>query len=530
MLWHILKKDARLLWVLALGVGTIHLATAALRSWLGVFQEPNQLVVVADLLSLVCFLGIVALTIAVMHQDAVPGERQDWIIRPIRRGDIVLAKLLFVALAVQGPLLLADLMEALVEGFSLPASFGAAAARNLAMLCYFSLPAMMIGAVTRNIMESFVVAVVGLVIYVAVFLVGAVMLLGIRTSVGGTGLSWVVAATWYTLALAGTAAVLSLQYFRRSTAMARGLIGAGGAAILLSAFLPWPTAFALQQRLSRESSAADAIVLTFNPSLGRFELPAGAAAATSTTLYLPLRVTGVPAATLVLMDRANLRIADIGGRTLYQGRSNLSVDGVGSIQDARLEVRQNQNADAAHDVYQRIFIPAAVYAGLSTQPVSLAVDYSVTLFRAEATDFIPATGGHARLKDLGWCATRVDAEGDDVQLRCMDTRRAPSCFTAILEHSPSGLANPETHVCNPDYTPFEANLWPDVLSRFGGEIPFFDRSGLIRYPVDGTKLADARLMIKAYVARAHFTRYLTISNIRLADFAGPPALASSAQR
>jgi hypothetical protein len=128
------------------------------------------------------------------------------------------------------------------------------------------------------------------------------------------------------------------------------------------------------------------------------------------------------------------------------------------------------------------------------------------------------------------CATRVDAEGDDVQLRCMDTRRAPSCFTAILEHSPSGLRSPETHLCHPDYTPFEANLWPDALSRFGGEIPFFDRCGLMRYPVDGTKLADASLMIEAYVPRAHFTRHLNISNIRLADFAGSLAVVSNARR
>jgi ABC-type transport system involved in multi-copper enzyme maturation permease subunit len=189
MVWHILKKDVRLLWVFALAVGTIHLAYATLRSWLGLFQEPSQLVIVANSLSLVCLLGIVALTIAVMHQDAVPGVRQDWLIRPIKRGDIILAKLLFVVLVVQGPLLLADLIEGLVVGFSFPASFAAAAARNVSILCYFSLPAMMIGAITRSLMESFIVSIVGLIGYVAVFLVGVVLLAGVKTSVGGSGLS-----------------------------------------------------------------------------------------------------------------------------------------------------------------------------------------------------------------------------------------------------------------------------------------------------------------------------------------------------
>jgi len=529
MVWHILRKDVRLLWAFALAVAAIHVANAALRCWTGVLQEPHQLVGVAGLLSLVSVLGIIVLTITVMHQDAVPGVRQDWLIRPIKRGDMILAKVLFVVLIVQIPLLLADLGEGLMEGFGLPLSLEAAAGRNFAVLCYFSLPALMFGAVTRNIVECFIVAVIGLIVYVTIFVGYMVMVLGIKTSVGGTGLQWVFAATWYTLALAGAALVISLQYLRRRTNLARGIIGAGGAIVVLSSFLPWHTAFALQQGLSKEPSAANAIVLAFNPLLGRFQLPSGAAAATSAALYLPLRVTGVPAAAVMLTDRANVRITDISGRTLYEGRSNLSVDGVGSIQDARLEVRQSASSDTAADVYQRIFVPAAVYAKLSNEPVSLQIDYSMTLLRTKGELSIPAVGGHAKLGNLGWCATRIDGEGDDVQLHCMDTRRGPSCFTAILEHRPSGLRNPEAHVCYPDYTPFDANVWPEALSRFAGEVPFFDRSGLIHYPVDGTKLADARLIIETYEPRDHFTRQLSIPNIRLSDFAGP-ITASNVQR
>jgi hypothetical protein len=524
MVWHILKKDVRLLWMLALVAAAIHLAAAGLRSWLGLSLEPDQLVVIADLLSLLSFLGIVFLSIAVMHQDAVPGVRQDWLIRPIKRGDLILAKLLFVMLVVQGPLLFADLGEALMDGFTFPASFSAAAARNVAILCYFSLPALMIGAVTRNVMESFVAAMLILITYVAVFLLGAVMLFGVKTSVGGTGLSWMFGASWYALAVLGTAIVISLQFFRRRTTMARCLIGAGAAAIILSSFLPWRAAFALQEKLAKQPLSASAIELAYYPQLGPFKLSPGAAAATSAGLYLPLQVTGVPSAAVVLMDRANVRIIDLSGRTLYEGRSNLSVDGVGSIQDARLEVRQSENDDAAAEVHQRIFIPAAIYGKLKDQSVRMQIDYYLTLLRAEARYSIPAIGGSARLKGLGWCSTRIDGEGDDVLLRCLDTRRTAWCFSAFLEHTPSGVRNPETHVCDPDYTPFGTNLWPDALSRLAGESPFFDRSGLTHYPVDGSKLADSRLVIKTYEARDHFTRHLNIPTIRLSDFAGTPAV------
>jgi hypothetical protein len=377
-----------------------------------------------------------------------------------------------------------------------------------------------IGAVTRNVTESIVIVMVGLTIYVTVFLFGVVMLLGVRTSLGGTGLSWMIDAIWHGLAVPGAVVVISLQFFRRRTTLARGLIGAGGAVIILSSFLPWHTAFALQQYFSKESSAANAIMLAFNPQQGRFKLPAGAAAAASAGLYLPLRITGVPAATVMLLDRANVRITDLSGRMLYEGRSYLTVDGIGSMRDARLEVRQDKDGGSAADAYQRIFIPTAVYATLADQPVNLTIDYSLTLFRSDATYSIPATGGHQRLGSLGWCATKVDGGGDDVQLRCMNIRRAPSCFTAFLEHTPSGLRNPEIHLCEPDYTPsaLGANLWPNVLDRKGGEIPFFDRSGLVRYPVDGTRLTEAHLLIETYEPRDHFTRHLNIPNTRLSDY------------
>jgi hypothetical protein len=522
MVWHILRKDLRLLRIGVLVVATIHLAGAALRSWLGLFPEPRQLVIVADLLSLLSLLGIVVLTVAVMHEDAVPGVRQDWLIRPINRIDLVFAKLLFVMLVVQGPLLLADLSQGLLDGLTFPDSLGAAAARNAAVLCFFSLPALMIGAVTRSQMESFAVAVVGLIIYVAVFLLGVVLLLGVRTSIGGSGLSWMFGATWYALALVGSAVVVWLQFFWRKTSIARCLIGAGGAAIILSSFVPWRAAFALQERLSKQPSSAAAIELAFNPLLGPFKLPAGSAAASGAGLYLPLRVTGIPVAAVVFMDRADLRISDVSGRTLYQGRTNLTVDGVGSIQDARLEVRQSEPGAAAADVHQRIFIPASIYAGLKDQSVRMEIDYSLTLLRAAAVFSLPASGGTVRLKGLGWCSTRIDDDGDEVQLRCLDTGRTPSCFSAFLQYMPGSIRNPEAHFCDPDYTPLATNLWPDALSRLGGEVPFFDRSGLTRYPVDGSKLADSRLVIKTYEPREHFMRHLNIPAIQLSRFAAVP--------
>ena len=524
MAWHILKKDLQLLWVFAVVVGAVHLAATAVRVWMGPSVEPRSLLVISLLLSLLSLLSIIFLTLSVMHQDPVPGVRQDWLIRPISRVDLIIAKLLFVLLVIHGPLFVLDLEEARVDGFSFSGSLGAATAHNAAILCYLTLPAVMIGAVTRNLTESFVVVVVGLVAYAAVFLLGVALLLGTKASVGASGLSWMIEATWFILAVAGTAIVITWQFLRRETAIARAFIGVSGAVVILSAFIPWRTAFALQEKLAKEPASAAPIALAFNQQMGAFRLPPGAAAAANTGLYVPLRVTGVPRGAVVLLDRADIRVSDASGRTLYQGRSYLNTDGgVGSIQDAQLEVRQSERDSAATEVYQRIFIPEAAYAKLRGRQVSLEVDYSLSLFREQSTFSLPASGAHGQIEGLGWCLTGVDGDGDDVYLRCLSTRQAPSCFTAFLEHTPSGLRNPEAHACVGDYSFFETKLWPPgALSLFGGKAPFFDRSGLTHYPVDGSKLADSRLVIETYEPRDHFTRHLNIPAIELADFAAKP--------
>lgn len=521
MVWHILKKDTRLLWLAAAALAITHVAIAALRSWLGLFPHTSQLVAVASLLSIIALIGVAILTLAVMHQDAVPSLRQDWLIRPIKPLDMILAKLCFVLLLVQAPLFVADLLEGLLQGFSLPAAAAGAAARNLTILYLFTLPALVFGAVTRSLTESFAVAAAALILYLTVFLVGTVMLVGVRTSVGGTGLSWVVGASWAALAITGTAVVMGLQFFRRATALSRALILAGGGAIILSAFLPWHFAFALQESLASDSGAARAVGLSFYPQLGPIRLPAGAAAPRGTVVYVPLRVGGLPRAALLLLDRANVRITDRSGRTLYEGRSNLSVDGVGSILDARLEVRQQGDPDAPVDVHQRIFLPADVYAQLRGRPVTLEVEESLTLFRSQAKYSLPAAGGDLRLAGLGRCATRIDGDGDDVLIHCENPMRVPTCFTAELEDSSGALHNPETEFCDPDYSPLRAPFWPDALDHLQWGVPFFDRAGLVHYPVDGSRIDGARLLLQTYEPRDHFTRRIRVHDIRLTDFVVP---------
>ncbi len=518
MVGHILKKDIGLLWPLALLVVAIHVCAEVPQHLLDMGEQSRQLALIAELLAMLGLLGVMVVVVLAMHQDAVPGVRQDWLTRPIRRGDLILAKLAFVILMVQAPLWLVNVAAALADGLPLSAACVGAATRNLAVFCEIALPAMIVGAITRSFIEAFVLAIATLAFYVALFQVLLALLLGVRAAVPETGAGWMLDAGFYLIAIVVAAAVLCIQYLRRRTLLARVLAVLGGVGIGACAFAPWHLAFALQRALSPQPLAAQSVQLGFDAQGGRYQAPRGAAPAVRTALYVPLHAAGVPEGTSVLMDHADLRVTGLDGSILYRGKSNISVDGVGSLFDAIFEIRSSESSERAAPLYQRLYLPAQVLKSLGNRPVRITIDESLTLFVPAEKYSLPAVGADLTLGALGRCRTRIDSEGDDVQIQCLSTAKQPLCYTAYLEQPGSGLRNPPSHGCFPAYAPaIFAPLLPDAIHRTGGELPFFDRSELAQYPIDGSKLADSRMVIQTFVPADHFTRQVETPIVKLAD-------------
>jgi hypothetical protein len=163
-------------------------------------------------------------------------------------------------------------------------------------------------------------------------------------------------------------------------------------------------------------------------------------------------------------------------------------------------------------------VPGALYSRLNDERVDVQLDYSFTLFRPNATYALPARGGEQRMPGIGRCATKVDDAGTRVLFRCLQPGDAPSCLGVVLEHTPTRQRNPEVSLCAPDYSPFPGHTLPDALDRFGGRLPFYDPSGLARYPVGGSQLSEARVLVTAFQPMAHFVRRVVISAVRLQDW------------
>jgi len=513
MIWRIFRKDWSQLWPLVAILTAIQFANAAFWFALGPFEEPRGLLLAAQIVAYLVLLGAAVLITATVQQDALIGVSQDWLIRPVRRGALLCAKLLFVLITVHGPMLVADLAHGTAQGFPARDTIAAALTRCAFIAAIFDLPVFAIAALTRTLVQA---AATMLAIWFVVAIgiaAGILVRSGAPPPFAASGMQWMTPAFWSALALCAAAMIIRLQYRHRAASRARVILwGAVLLAPLLS-FSTWAAAFSVQRLLSADPASAQPIVISFDPGLGR--APIAPAPASAGAVLLPLRVAGVAADAMVMSDRAFIRLVGRDGTTLYSGRTTVNI-GYGDD----FPVRTGGAGELR--LHQRITFPDRVYKVLRAQTVRAEIDYSLTLFRVAAVNTIPALNGDGRIPAFGWCRTAVDADGDDIALGCTKTGTPPTCVSIALENPRNGRRNPQTPYCEPDYAPLSPHIHPDALSHFGADIKWRTLQQLAKYAVDGSQLADARVSLRSYEPAAHFTRHLVIPAIRLADWAAEP--------
>jgi hypothetical protein len=471
------------------GVALAHLALATALLRLGHFGD-SSLTSLMNFLFIVAFLGSGFLIVEVVHLDPLPEARQDWLVRPVNRRDLLLAKLLFVVAAVQSPSLAADLMQCLANGFPLRESFAASFSRSVYLFVSLSVPLLALASLTRGILETIAGALAAFA-GVTMFVVLADSSTGYNVSLS-TGVAWTGESACVAIALLGANATLGLQFFRRKTTPAIWLAATVALACLLTGFMPWQIAFAIQQRRTPHPGAGDSVAITFGRA-GRISLDGQETRGRysgDVSMYLPLRVDGLPDDAVLKADRCEARLIAADGRVSSLG------------QGTKLEVRNGGQQRAGHTIN----IAGALYSRFRKQPVRLEIDYSLTLFRRSASYALPALNGDLRTPAAGWCMTRVNESGTTVYA------------TAFLEHVPSGRRNSERTFGHPDYAPYFGQYLADAISRFGTDLPFHDPSELARYPVDAAQLRESQVVLRVYQPWDHFTRTVVIPDIRRQDW------------
>jgi hypothetical protein len=501
MIWHIFKKDLKLMWRPASAVAGIQFAFATVQILLGPGADNAVLRQLSQVLLWLWLIAAGILIVTVVHQDAVPSTKQDWLTRPIRRADLLVEKVLFAFLIVQGASVLTDLLQGLAGGFSFWRTLGATAVRAVILFISLTLPALAVGAITETVTEAVVL------ILIAGFGVFAFTMLAIGLAGGYghqfdptdfTGEGWLTNGLRFAIVVLGIGFAMVLQYRTRHTRHTRVILGITLGLALFSQFTPWKPVFAIQKTLSPDPGAADRVELAWRgqSNVSRQEpQPARSQA----RIYIPLRVTGMPGGTILKADKSEVILTDQQGKRLFAGAGT------------DLEIRNDASSGEPISFDHAINLPEAVRRSIGTQPVRVNVNYSLTLFKLTSNYSLRAVNDSERLPGWGWCQSKIDENATAVEVSCMQIGEGPTCASVFLEHFPTGKRDPSNNACYPDYAPYRQRAIPDVMARFRMVLPFRDPAGLEKYPVEAALLPESRVVIHAYTAQDHFTR--TVSGV-----------------
>ena len=216
MVWHIFKKDWKLLWVFVITVASLHWISAFIIFKLGLFGESAMLEMLAEAVPMLSFFASMFLIAAIVHVEAIPGVRQDWLVRPIRRGNLLLEKFLFVVLMVEGPIFAANLFQGLANGFSLRSSLLSATSYVIFLLFFLILPLFAFASVTRSMTEAFILGcgctfIIGAFLTLADYMNGSAH--GTLIAVTHSGIGWIGEVFRFALVAIAAGMILGLQYF-----------------------------------------------------------------------------------------------------------------------------------------------------------------------------------------------------------------------------------------------------------------------------------------------------------------------------
>ncbi|HZO23391.1 MAG TPA: hypothetical protein VFB37_12885 [Steroidobacteraceae bacterium] len=527
MIRHILRKDWTLLWPLVLLVSAIQVGFEWATFKAGFFSANQVARELVGLLSAAWIVGILAVAVAAIYEDPIPGAEQDWLIRPIRRSDLLLAKVLFVLIGVCLPMLAVNVIHALALGFPTLTSFGMALYKELFVFACLLLPVMALASIGRNITELLVLGASLVVLYAAALGLSAVVFGAEACPTCDTAIVWIQHLLQHVGVFAGAIFILVLQYFRRRTEVSRA-VALAGLLTLVFLQLPWGLAFAAQSWLTGTGApvriALQLAVARVEAERGKganrpprspdlahratqalIEGNAGAVVGNlkhiaqpgnaAVKLHMGLSLKGLAADELLFADRTQFSIRDEQGRVLYRG--------TGSRASVAL-VPDESEAKAAGLAQQSVEIPRELYERAGTQAVSLNVDDWLTLVAMTGQHRISAVDGELRAPEAGLC--RSKAEANEIVIVCKQLGRAPVCYSATL-YAPDGRHNPEVLQCTPDYRPYLPALG-NMLTVSAVELPTHDASGLAHYAVAISELAESYVVLKTYEPVAHFTRAL----------------------
>ena len=373
-----------------------------------------------------------------IHEERLVGDRQYWLTRPVSWRALLAAKLLFFLVFIHLPVLTADVCALIARGES-PAAHWA----GLAMVQFFTMGAVLCGAVVAAVsasMAQFVgelLAVVMIPVLIAVWLASLILR---NANMNWGGVEWLRFTMETTLAIAGTSAILALQYSARRTDLSRWILGVGAVAVGLTTWMPaWHAAFRLQSRLGeREPDAAIRIVQDAPRGGLPTPLPVASWSKEPSVVEVPILITGVPAGMALWSDRIVATGALPGGRVWSSGWDSLN----------RLGNSITSGTAISETVREEGLLPGAdPWLYLNVDPYFARPDYragrelhatvGLTLLSAEEVTPLTRGGQPTRVSGGGLCWL---AGNQNTAVGCTWPSPAPAYAAVRIRSSGSGAS------------------------------------------------------------------------------------------
>ncbi len=481
--FHIFKKDMRLLWWHVL----LGYALAAVALWpSGILSQPSHNnPPISILFAIVWGILIARATL----QEPLAGERSYWLTRPIPRMQLLLAKALFLAVAVQLPILILDCVNLISVGYSPLAFAGGLAVKQLLLLSTLVLPLFAIATVSRSISQ-----------YVSIAIGVGIVILAFGNFWLFQNITWVLVSGMRLASLIALPALAVFVFRRRKVGIARIGLAVVGTAMLLFCFLtPYSTVFAVQEAVSPRPEPPARF--EFNPAVRPEIVPdiRGWAAPGKRRFDLSLKIP--EGFETVSPLHSDVTVTIPGGGNWKTARTSLYF----SYSEGRTDFPTLSITVDDDDTYrQRKDTPVDVHARLYMTRV---------LPTGEAT--FPLPNGRASIEGLGVCGATI--REDTLQLRCSKPLRDAAGYQTQVTASSGRVLSMRGN--RPlAYNPISAqNVFSALTHTFVGG---FSLGGVahLAQELSPAELNGAKAHITVLEAVSHFHSDITIRGIRLGDY------------
>lgn len=404
-------------------------------------------------------LGSTLVVLALFQLDAPASQVDDWLCRPVPRGELLTAKLVMVLAIVYGSRAAATLLADLLLGYGLREALLEAL---LLQDVYFQLflPVLLVTAVITTTLTQGIGVVMAL--FVGVFVIPSAFISspgalepGIGDDLNVTGMAWIMLAPAKVLPLLLVALCFWLVYWRRHVVAGRAmLVGVTAVTLLLFVvpmwLLPWSTLYAWQAATLREQLRVDdEVVSRISLHASRYCFPAtrigdltsdeafsaarqaaglaqwdeevlGAIGPDTVTFLSEIQPVGLPPDWRVklLYVEADLMVNGIEHYQLRPGRYITDNRGGGSL---------------VHDW----LLPETIVQQVSAAPrSSLQLSYDLALLKP-ASLMLKTDGVRRELAGLGTCSARINGLRNRIEIDCFSVGDRPGQISAELPGIPA---------------------------------------------------------------------------------------------